>query len=167
MGFLDQMSAKKKGILLAVLGIIGILLVILGTVGEKKGDSSTVEKTSSKNQSTLEYIAQIENKIGNITKQITGSDDVKVIVNISSGTEYVYVSNEEFNDNYSAKEYITVRTADGSDELILLKEIYPNVTGVSVACPGGDNPEIQAKLIRVISTAFGVTSNRICIVGTK
>ena len=36
MGFFDKMSGKKKTILLAVIGIIGILLVIIGTVGEKK-----------------------------------------------------------------------------------------------------------------------------------
>ena len=122
---------------------------------------------SEKNQATLEYIEMLENKIKTITEQITGSDCVKVIVSISSGPEYIYVSNEELDENYSAKEYITVKTENGSDELILLKEVYPKVEGVSVACPGGDNPEIQAKLIRVISTALDVSSNRICIVGTK
>ena len=167
MGFLDKLSGKKKGILLAVLGIIGILLVIFGTIGEKKKENSAVDKSAVKNSATMEYIEEIENKIGNITKQITGSDDVRVIVSIASGTEYVYVSNEEVGENHSAKEYITVRTENGSNELILLKEICPKVTGISVACRGGDNPEIQAKLIRVISTALGVTSNRICIVGTK
>ena len=167
MGFFDKMSGKKKTILLAVIGRIGILLVIIGTVGEKKKESTASENLSSKNPSTLEYIEGLENKLRTITEQITGSNDVKVIVSISSGTEYVYVSNEEFDENYSAKEYITVRTENGSDELILLKEVYPQVTGVSVACRGGDDPEVQAKLIRVISTAFGITSNRICIVGTK
>ena len=167
MGFFDKMSGKKKTILLAVIGIIGILLVIIGTVGEKKKESTASENLSSKNPSTLEYIEGLENKLRTITEQITGSNDVKVIVSISSGTEYVYVSNEEFDENYSAKEYITVRPENGSDELILLKEVYPQVTGVSVACRGGDDPEVQAKLIRVISTAFGITSNRICIVGTK
>lgn len=167
MGFFDKMSGKKKTILLAVIGIIGILLVVIGTAGEKKKESTSSENLSSKNPSTLEYIEGLENKLRTITEQITGSNDVKVIVSISSGTEYIYVSNEEFNENYSAKEYITVRTENGSDELILLKEVYPQVTGVSVACRGGDDPEVQAKLIRVISTAFGLTSNRICIVGTK
>ena len=49
----------------------------------------------------------------------------------------------------------------------MFKEIYPEVTGVSVACKGGDSPEIQAKLIAVISTSLNVGSNRICIVGIK
>lgn len=167
MSFFDKMSGKNKGILLAVIGLIGILLIIIGTVGEKKQSDVNTNADSEKNLSTLEYIETLENKIKTITEQITGSDNVKVIVSIASGTEYIYVSNEELDENYSAKEYITVKTENGSDELILLKEIYPKVEGVSVACRGGDNPEIQAKLIQVISTALGVSSNRICIVGTK
>lgn len=167
MSFFDKMSGKNKGILLAVVGIIGAALILLGTMGEKKKTETGDSNTSAKNISTLEYIESIENKIGNITKQITGSEDVRVIVSVSSGTEYVYVSNEELDGEYSAKKYITVRTEDGADELILVKEIYPPVTGVSIACRGGDNPAVQAKLIDVISTALGITSNRICIVGTK
>lgn len=167
MSLFDKMSGKKKGILLAVIGFIGILLIIIGTVGEKRKEVANTENMSEKNQATLEYIEMLENKIKTITEQITGSDRVKVIVSISSGPEYIYVSNEELDENYSAKEYITVKTENGSDELILLKEVYPEVEGVSVACPGGDNPEVQAKLIRVISTALDVSSNRICIVGTK
>lgn len=167
MSLFDKMSGKKKGILLAVIGFIGILLIIIGTVGEKRKEAANTENMSEKNQATLEYIEMLENKIKTITEQITGSDRVKVIVSISSGPEYIYVSNEELDENYSAKEYITVKTENGSDELILLKEVYPKVEGVSVACRGGDNPEVQVKLIRVISTALDVSSNRICIVGTK
>jgi stage III sporulation protein AG len=115
----------------------------------------------------MEYIQALENKIGNIAEQITGSGNVRVIVSVSSGTEYIYVSNEKLGENSSSKEYITVRTESGADELILFKEIYPEVTGVSVACKGGDSPEIQAKLIAVISTSLNVGSNRICIVGIK
>ena len=167
MGFLDKLSSKQKGMLLAILAALGVLLVILGIFSEKKDSEAVVQKNISGNYETLEYITRLENKISNITEQITGSDDVKVIVSVSSGTEYVYVSNEELDENYSAKEYITVREENGADTLILLKEIYPDVTGVSVACRGGDDPVIQAKLIRVISTSLGVSSNRICIVGIE
>ncbi len=163
MKFLDGLSGKKKGILLAAIGILGVLLILWGTFGEKETEEAS-EKTG-ENLTTLEYIDQLENKIGNIAKQITGSNEVRVIVSVSTGTEYIYVSNEKLGENSSSKEYITVRTENGSDALILLKEIYPEVTGVSVACHGGDSPEIQAKLIRVISTSLNVSSHRICIVG--
>ncbi len=167
MKFLDSLSGKKKSLILALAGIIGLMLIIFGTFGEKKDEKDDVSKNSKENVSTMEYIQALENKIGNIAEQITGSGNVRVIVSVSSGTEYIYVSNEKLGENSSSKEYITVRTESGADELILFKEIYPEVTGVSVACKGGDSPEIQAKLIAVISTSLNVGSNRICIVGIK
>ena len=167
MKFLDSLSGKKKSLILTLAGIIGLMLIIFGTFGEKKDEQEDVSKNSQEKVSTLEYIQALENKIGNIAEQITGSGNVRVIVSVSSGTEYIYVSNEKLGENSSSKEYITVRTESGADELILFKEIYPEVTGVSVACKGGDSPEIQAKLIAVISTSLNVGSNRICIVGIK
>lgn len=167
MKLLENLSGRKKSLLLALLGIVGLMLILFGTFGEKKEAQEEILKNSEKNVSTLEYIQALENKIGNIAEQITGSANVRVIVSVSSGTEYIYVSNEKRGENSSSKEYITVRTENGADELILFKEIYPEVTGVSVACKGGDSPEIQAKLIAVISTSLNVGSNRICIVGIK
>ena len=40
MSLFDKMSGKKKGILLAVIGFIGILLIIIGTVGEKRKEAA-------------------------------------------------------------------------------------------------------------------------------
>ena len=153
--------------ILLLAGLLGLVLIIFGTFGEKKKENEEIFENSKENVSTLEYIQNLENKIGNIAEQITGSSNVRVIVSVSSGTEYIYVSNEKRGENSSSKEYITVRTENGADELILFKEIYPEVTGVSVACKGGDSPEVQAKLIAVISTSLNVGSNRICIVGIK
>ena len=167
MQFFENMSAKKKSLMLSVAGIVGIMLILFGTFGDRKTGDPEISKNTKEICSSMEYIEQLENKIGNIAEQITGSGNVRVIVSVSSGTEYIYVSNEKRGENSFSKEYITVRTENGADELILFKEIYPEITGVSVACKGGDLPEIQAKLISVISTSLNVGSNRICIVGIK
>lgn len=167
MQFFENLSGKKKSLMLAIAGIVGLMLILFGTFGEKKEENQENSKNSKEFVSSLEYIEQLENKIGNIAERITGSGNVRVIVSVSSGTEYIYVSDEKRGENSYSKEYVTVRTENGADELILFKEIYPEVTGVSVACKGGDSPEIQAKLISVISTSLNVGSNRICIVGIK
>ena len=163
MAFWENLSGKKKSLLLIVIGVIGIAMIVFGSTQEKENKNLT--EISEKNNETLEYITQIENKIGNITEQITGSSHVRVIVSVASGSEFLYISNEEIKENFSSKEYVTMRTDDGADLPILLKEIYPEIVGISVACKGGDSPEVQAKLIRVISTTYGLSSNRICIVG--
>ena len=167
MGFLDKLSSKQKGVLLAVLAVVGILLVIFGMFSEKKSEDESLQKNISEKSETLEYITRLENKISNITEQITGSDDVKVIVSVSSGTEYVYVSNESAAGDKNTREYITVKNESGRYELVLAKEVYPEIKGISIACPGGDSSAVQRKIINSISTAFGISKNRICIVGTK
>ena len=86
-------------------------------------------------------------------------------------------SDDDYDDGYDGDygyddaygddgDYVTVRSG-GEYSLVLHRNLYPKITGVSVACRGGNDAEIRKKLIDVISTALGVSSNRICIVGTK
>ena len=157
---------KKKTIILAVLGIVGIILVVLGYLAPwKKNNSSDKENLNS--SGTMEYIRDIENKIRSMTEKITGDTNVSVIVSTENGTEYVYVSNENIDGNDISKEYITIKNEKGTNELVLLKEVSPTITGVSIACPGGDDSSVKRKIIDLVSTAFGLSKNRICVVGTK
>ena len=81
---------KKKTIILAVLGIVGIILVVLGYLAPwKKNNSSDKENLNS--SGTMEYIRDIENKIRSMTEKITGDTNASVIVSTENGTEYVYV----------------------------------------------------------------------------
>lgn len=82
------------------------------------------------------------------------------MITCDGGAEHVYISNGD------GGEYVTVRGENGYAP-VLYRERYPSVVGVSVVCRGGDDPSVQKKLICAISTALGVSSNRICIVGTK
>lgn len=158
---------KKKTIILAVLGIVGIILVVLGYLAPWKKNNSTSDKENLNSSGTMEYIRDIENKIRSMTEKITGDTNVSVIVSTENGTEYVYVSNENIDGNDISKEYITIKNEKGTNELVLLKEVYPTITGVSIACPGGDNSSVKRKIIDLVSTAFGLSKNRICVVGTK
>ena len=115
----------------------------------------------------MEYIETVENKIRSMTEKITGSTDVSVIVSAENGTEYVYVFNEDLSGDDSTREYITVKNESGRYELVLAKEIYPEIKGVSIACHGGDDSATRKKIIDSVSVALGISKNRICIVGTK
>ena len=158
-------TEKKKMIRLSIIFILGVALVLLGVVGKGKNEKSVTE--DKEDTQTEEYIALIENKIRNITEQITGDGKAAVIVTVKNGIESVYVFDKKDGANSSEIEYITVKNGDGSGALVLLKQIYPEIEGVSIACRGGDDGKVQSKLIKALSTAFGLSSNRICIIGTK
>ncbi len=162
MKWAERLGDKGKTLLLVLLGLAGVLCVVLGTVGTKQSEGAPAEKTFS----TEAYIEQVENRIRTIVAEITGSDSVRALVCVSEGAEYVYVCNEDVSGERRSTEYLTVQ-GDRGTELILRQERYPKITGISVACKGGDDPETQAKVIAVLTTAFSIGSNRICIVGTK
>jgi stage III sporulation protein AG len=164
---ITNIGERKKLLFLILLGAVGILLVFCGFFmqdGEEKSENLVKSEICSP---TMEYIESVENKIRNITEKITGSTDVSVIVSAESGTEYVYVSNEEEKGESLSREYITVKNESGRYELVLAKEIYPEIKGVSVACPGGDDSRVKLKILEAVSVALGISKNRICIVGTK
>lgn len=151
------MTGRKKMIIFAALGVLGVILVVIGALGGKKDASAS---NVVENNADDAYIEALENKICNITAKVTGDENAVVFVTCDGGPEHVYVSNGDDG------EYVTVRQS-GEYSLVLYRNLYPTVTGVSVACRGGNDPETKKKLIDVISTALGISSNRICIVGTK
>ena len=160
-------TEKKKIFILVLLGALGLVLVLLGYFSPASAENEISAEKTENSFKTMEYISDIENKIRSITEKITGSTDVSVIVSAESGTEYVYVSNESAAGDKNTREYITVKNESGRYELVLAKEVYPEIKGISIACPGGDSSAVQRKIIDSVSTAFGISKNRICIVGTK
>lgn len=164
---IGSISEGKKLAGLLLLGALGLLLVFFGYFSPGKKEDEAAVKKEENSFSAMEYISEIENKIRSMTEKITGSTDVSVIVSAESGTEYVYVSNEDARGEETSREYITVKNESGRYELVLAKEVYPEIKGISIACPGGDNVKVRKKILDSVSTAFGISKNRICIVGTK
>ena len=158
---------RKKQIVLILLAVAGAALIFFGYLFPSESVSDTVAEKNEISFATMEYIERIENKIRSMTEKITGSSDVSVIVSAENGTEYVYVFNEDTGTQSSSREYITVKSESGRYELVLAKEVYPEIKGVSIVCPGGDNSSVQRKIMESVSVALGISKNRICIVGTK
>lgn len=52
------------------------------------------------------------------------------------------------------------------DELPSARE-RPRVRGVAVVCSGADNPDTRLKLVMLISSALGVTSDKIFVTSTQ
>ena len=147
---------KKRGWLLIAAGVVvGTLLIVLGSSGD--------EKTAAAETGFDTYVSDTENKITQMTALLTGSDDVSVAVFVSASREYVYAADTDGGRN----SYAVVKSGDSGSGLVLLKEIYPKIESVAIVCKGGDNASVQAKLIKLVSAATGLSSNRISIAGSK
>ncbi len=167
----------KKPKTLIFIGLAGILLIFLssfiGSGEESKSQKPTAEF------SPEAYKAQLEADITDIVKDITGSRDISVVITLESGIRYSYADTKEESSSDKTQEseissdleikegYITVKTADGGEQALLVATMMPEIRGVAIVCEGGDTEIINEKIKNAVTSALNITSKRVYICGRK
>lgn len=163
--------------LLIILGISGILLIFISSLfsGETKTDSKTYAGNTT--YTAEQYTEMLENDIKNIVTSITGDKNPTVVITLESGIRYSYASVDETDTSSSTgsvtdqsseskkQSYITVKTADGGEQALLVTEIMPEVRGVAIICSGGNAEATAEKIKNAVTAALNITSKRVYISG--
>ncbi len=168
----DKLKNPKT---LIVIGLLGILLIFISSLGGDKKEAVTTGLDMG--ISSEEYREQLEKDVKEIVTKITGSKSSTVIVTLESGMRYKYAdikegSSEDKSENdltlsssETKQNYITVKTADGGEEALLVTTQMPEVRGVAIVCLGGDNELIAQKIENTVTAALNITSQRVSIAG--
>lgn len=125
------------------------------------------------------YTAQLEARLTEMISSVEGAGEAKVMVTLECGTEYVYASQQKttsaMSENSDAggrtsrdekrtgEESLILVDGSGGEEPLLLKEITPTVAGVVVVCSGADDVNVRQRVVDVVTTALGTSSNRVCV----
>ena len=154
MSFHDRLKNKQS--LIVVLGVAGAILLFL----------SSFNTTEKKDQSTIdflydEYEKALEEKLEEFCSYIYGIDNVKVFVSLDMTEETVYAQNSSVSTAQSTYEYLLF----GSDSALPIYEIMPKIRGVAIACDGGNDAYVQKVVTELISSALGIPTNKIKVVG--
>lgn len=169
---------KSKPKIIVIIGVIGIALIFLSVFFEKSPEKtvSTDVKITAE-----EYSSGLEKKLSEQISDVVGGD-VKVMITLESGIEYVYASESKNNeseveDAYSNKNqksqkekqvqnsYITCKDENGNEVPLIVTEIMPNVKGVVVACKNGDNEVIGSAVKSLVTTALDISDSKVCVLG--
>lgn len=162
-----------------ILGIIGIALIFLSDY--IKLPSSDDEKSNVGMVTDEEYIEKLEADAEELIERITGDEDVKVVITLESGTEYLYATDKNINtdtrENISGNEvlnneisdkteesYIIINTSDGEQPL-LLSALSPTVRGAVVVCNSGNMGETEDIIKKSLSTLLDIGESKISVAG--
>ena len=63
--------------------------------------------------------------------------------------------------------YKVVKDNDGNESPVIIKEIFPKIMGVTVACEGGDNPTVKLSVIDTVCAMTGLKSNNVSVLKLK
>lgn len=176
---LKKLTEKiKSPKILMIAGLCGIMLIFLSSLFGKEDDTASRQAQVSAGEiSTEEYRLQLEESIRGIVSSITGSDKVSVAITLESGLVYSYAdvnegvssdkteSNSKSTASESKQSYITVKTADGGEQALLVTTEMPEVRGVAIVCEGGDSEAINEKIENAVTAALDITSKRVYIAG--
>jgi hypothetical protein len=114
------------------------------------------------------YTEILEKKIAELCRGVSGVQNVKVLLTLESGNEYVYAQNSDTHEDgtvhNATRDYLIINSG-GDEKTVLIKEIYPKIRGIAVVCTNGDDVRVQKKIIDLLAAALGVNSNRICVSG--
>lgn len=173
--FKKAASKIKNPKFLLIAGLAGILLIALSSFTGNK--EKAAKKQASSGISAEEYKAELESGVREIVKGITGDKSATVVVTLESGIKYSYAdtnegssadkteSNSKSTSSENKQSYITVKTADGGEQALLVTAEMPEVRGVAVVCRGGDDELINEKIKNAVTAALNITSKRVYIAG--
>ncbi len=157
----EKLKKDKKTLLIVFIGFIGILLIFFSEFlppeenesEEKHIQSSIVDSTKKE---------ELEHIIG----KIKGVGKVEVMITYDGTSENVYANNvsEQIKDTETKKDEEHIILDKGNtEEGLLIKAIYPHVTGVAVVCEGGGSPTVKNEITQMLKALYNISSNSISI----
>ena len=147
---------KEKRLIIVLLAVIGVIFLLIGSE-----NSSNRANTTTMTFSYEEYERALEQKIEDFCACVDGIVNVKAFVTLEASMETRYAQNSTVGSAQSTYEYLLY----GSESVLPIYEIAPIIRGIAVACDGGNDAYVQKKLTELISSATGVPTNKIKIVG--
>ncbi len=186
-----KISLKEIGLpKLIMIFIVGLLIIILSIPGIIGGKDSTddnktdnnievVQKdTNTTSYDTNTYISEMENKLKNILKKVSGIGEVEVMLTLKASSEQVPLK-----DNPSTQESVIeddgeggsrtnnsitrdestvlVNGENGNSEPYIIQELEPVVEGVMVIAEGGDDLNIVLDIIEAAEVLFDVPAHKV------
>lgn len=165
-GALGRLSKQSAILLIIAIGALGALIMWLGG----HYDSASAPSASSESERIREYSVSLEAKIADLCSKVRGASNVTVSVYFDSGFETVYAYNEENKSSDGGynleKKYVTIGSGN-NESMVTVVELVPNICGVAIVCNGGGDPAVAKELIALISSAYGVPSNKIYVAEGK
>ena len=155
---LSRLSGRRKLCLILLSGLLGILLLLFSRCGsEKSAKAETGENAEITAAELSLYEKKLKKELEALCETADGVSDVTVTLSFSAGYTGHYLTDEKG---------APICTGTGSSRTpVLLSVSPPAVSGGGIVCRGGDNPFVVKTLTKLVSTALGISANRVFITG--
>lgn len=167
-------NIKHIELIIIALFVIVLAVVYMSSSGGSKNISSNIQSSNLE-----DYGEYLETKLERVLKDIDGAGNLKVMVTFNGRITYEYAKEKEevttsssvtggTNSKTTTNEEILIISQNGKETPIIIKEIYPEISGVLIVCSGASNVAVRLNIISAVETLLGVDANNIqVLVGEK
>ena len=152
---------RYKYVLLVML--VGALLLLLPD--SKKTENSQVQAAVSREEDFS--VEALEVKLEEALSEIDGAGQVQVVLTVQSGMKRVFAQDGSLEQDGSSvqreTQTVVVSAGSGTEETVLIQQIYPQFQGALVVATGGGDPAVRLKLTEAVAALTGLGADKISI----
>ena len=134
----------------------------------------TAEEAQSVQQSAVpaEDTAAVEEKLAALLSMIEGAGEVRVMLTLRSGGEWVYADEKKLTTDQdmdakrteSQTQYVVLRDSSGGERLVPVSQAGAQYRGALVVSRGAGNATVKLALLEAVKAVTGLPSERITVV---
>ena len=149
----------EKGRKIAIIALsLGVLLIFLSEfIPEKKEETNETVPIASAET----YEEALTEKIREMVKAITGSNEVSVSLTLEKSYQQIYAADE--NIQTGEKELIILKDKSGAQTLVSIMQYEPEIKGVVIVFKNADNIVLKKAVTDAAVSLLGISSNRVCV----
>ena len=108
------------------------------------------------------YETELERRVKEILNGVDGVGEVDVMIVLKSSEEKVlHLDKTSRSSSIEEKDSAGGSGGTGSGEPIVLRELYPEISGIVISAAGGGNPKVQAEITAAMEALFGLPPHKI------
>lgn len=149
---------------IVLLGILGMGCILLSSFWETDEEGNSPE-TETLSETPEEYRMRMQAELSDILSDMAGVGRAEVLITVDGSEEYHYAKEgDSLITDEQVKNSSTYVTIGGSAGEALVESVtHPPITGVVVACEGGDRSIVQESVYHAVSVACGISTSKIYV----
>ncbi|MDY4661326.1 stage III sporulation protein AG [Pseudoflavonifractor capillosus] len=159
-----ELFQKYKYVLLVIAAGIVLLLLPLGR--EENPASGGTESQNENGEETFR-VEEMERRLEEALSRVDGAGEVTVVLTVKSGARQILAQDSSRSGEESSTSTVVISTGSGTEDAVVLQQVYPQYQGALVVCPGGGDPAVCLKLVDAVSALTGLGADKISICKSK
>lgn len=112
-------------------------------------------------------VEALEEKLAQTLSRIDGAGQVYVVLTVQSGMKRVLAQDASLDQSSDSiqreSQTVVISGGSGTQEAVLVQQIYPQFQGALVVADGGGDPAVKLKLTEAVAALTGLGTDKISI----